>query len=74
MNAAVGARWLPVGSRHVVCDYCRFKCGRHDEAGEPWIYATCGVPAEPFANVRYYAPYKSDPQRWSAVMQGIKAA
>ena len=27
---------IQVGSRHVVCDYCSFKCGRHDEAAEPW--------------------------------------
>ncbi len=24
------------------------------------LYEKCGVPAEPFANVQYYAPYKSD--------------
>ncbi|HEX4934381.1 MAG TPA: hypothetical protein VFV33_14420, partial [Gemmatimonadaceae bacterium] len=24
------------------------------------LYAACGVPAEPFANVQYYAPYKPD--------------
>ena len=34
-----------VGSRHVVCDYCSFKCGRNDKAGEPWTGAAINTRA-----------------------------
>src|ERR671914_356953 len=33
--------------------------GELDESDRA-LYARCGVPDEPFANVRYFAPYKSD--------------
>ena len=54
------------GSVAAVCfnvkgpDLCYLDQPGELDAADRALYEKCGVPAEPFANVQYYAPYKSD--------------
>ncbi|HET9683535.1 MAG TPA: hypothetical protein VFP15_05485 [Gemmatimonadaceae bacterium] len=54
------------GSVAAVCfnvkgpDLCYLDQPGELDAADRALYEKCGVPAEPFTNVQYYAPYKSD--------------
>jgi hypothetical protein len=54
------------GSVAAVCfnvkgpDLCYLDQPGELDAADRALYEKCGVPAEPFANVQYYAPFKSD--------------